>query len=121
MRVEPFNMSQPDQRIFNLRQLVLGVMNDVADLHIVIHGQWGEESRAPACGQYMIGPGDVIGNGWGRVAAQEQRAGVPDLLQIIEWIVDRQRQMFGSDLIGHIDCFVDRPHDERHGMAGDRL
>ena len=50
-------------------------------LHEIQHRQAGGEARRARGGQHMVGPGDIIAHGFGRVAAQEDRAGMAHLLR----------------------------------------
>ena len=40
----------------------------------ILHGERGGETRRAACGQHVIGAGEVIADGFGRMRAEKYRA-----------------------------------------------
>ena len=69
-------------------------------LHEIQHRQAGGEARRARGGQHMVGPGDVIAHRFGRVAAQEDRAGMAHLLQQRFRIGGGDLQMLGREAVG---------------------
>src|SRR6185503_16466278 len=112
MRVEPFNVGQPNEMFFHLAQFLARIVHDITDLEVVMDGERRKEARRPAGWQDMIRTCNIVCNRWGSVPPQEQCPCVTDFLEIVEWFIDREGQMFRSNLVGHINSLVHCGDDE---------
>ena len=80
MRVEPFDVGQPNEMIFHLAQFLARIVHDVAHLDVIVDGECRKEARRPAGRQDVIRAGDIIRNRRGSVPTQEERPRVTDFL-----------------------------------------
>ncbi len=69
----------------------------------------GGKARAARGRQHMVGPGDIVADRFGRIAAEKDRAGVVDPLGQRLGVVERQLEMLGRD-----------PVDQRRRLAPNR-
>ena len=114
MRVEPFDVGQPNEMVFHLTQFLTRIVHDIADLEVVMDGERRKEARRPAGRQDMIRACNIVCNRWGSLPPQKQCPRVTDFLEIVERFIDREGQMFRSNLVGHINRFIHCGDDEGH-------
>ena len=69
-------------------------------LHEIDDAEPGREFRRPCRRQDMVWPGDIIADGFRRVTAKEDGAGMPDPAKPASRLANGKFQMFGGDAVG---------------------
>ena len=100
MGLKAFGFGKNDRRRPEDPQLLGVKPQDRGALHIVEHAEAGGEARRAGGRQHMVGAADIVADDLGRMAANENRAGIADLGDHRFRVGKRQLEMLGGNAVG---------------------
>ena len=97
MRIEPFGFGERDRGGAERAQLVGPAFEDRGALHEVEHAEPGREAGRARGRQHVVGAADIIADRFGRMGAEEDRAGVADAAGEALGVLRDDLKMLGGD------------------------
>src|SRR5438552_743776 len=95
-----------------LVQFVARVVYDACASEEVLDAEGGGEARRAACGEHVVRPGEVVADGFGRVRAEKNRAGVAYERGCLLFVARDDLKMFGREFVDRIAGLFERGDDE---------
>ena len=99
MSLQPLGLGERDRRRRELAQLFGAELEDRCPLHEIEHRKAGGEARRASRRQHVVAAGDIVADGDGRVAPEEDRSGISDGAEKRLRIGDAKLEVFRRDAV----------------------
>src|SRR5213082_2717512 len=86
----------------------------------VLDAEGGGEARRAARGEHVVRPGEVVADGFGRVRAEEDRAGMSHVRGCVLFVARDDLKMFGREFVDRIASLFERADDEGRAEVCER-
>jgi len=120
VRVEPFGLGERGDLLRRLIQFLARVADGARASEEVVDAEGGGEARRAARGEHVVRPGEVVADGFGRVRAEEDRAGVSDERGCALLVARDDLKMFGREFVDDIAGLFERGDDEGRAEVCER-